>query len=225
MKCEEIKCLMMDYLYDEIKADDKSQFMKHMSECEQCRKELIKLQDTSTLLKKVDDVDPHLNLVFIQDTSSAWSRIRQRLAGSPKKVAYGFAFVLILLSIINTEFTLKDGEFSVKMALFHHKQEVITEKQDNYNYADQAKLAQLQQQNMRLMESLIVESENRQRQQLIATLAQFSRDINSQRTSDLQIMNAGLNELEKSIFSKVDQKTENQFNSLIHYINAQQSNR
>ncbi|MBN1155139.1 zf-HC2 domain-containing protein [candidate division KSB1 bacterium] len=229
MKCEEIKCLMMDYLYDEIKADDKSRFMKHMSECEQCRKELIRLQDTSLILNQAEDVDPHLNLVFVQDESSAWSRLVQRFSVSPKRLlqgfAYGLAFVLILLSIINTEVNLRDGEFSVRMSLFRGKENVSTEQQDNYSYAEQAQLAQMQQQHLQLMRSMITESENKQRQQLISTLAQFSRDINSQRTNDLQIMNAGLNEIEKSLHSKIEQQTNNQFNSLIHYINAQQGNR
>jgi len=230
MKCENMINLMMDYLYNEIKANDKEKLMKHMSECEKCRKEFIKLQDTSLVLQKMEDVDPNLNLVFVQEETSFWGTLRERLTFSPKKLVYGFGYgfaaIMLLLSIINTELSIKDGEFSLKMSLLGKgNEQVADETKDNFKYSDQAQLAQMQQQNINLMKSLIQESENRQRQQLISTLSQFSRDIDFQRTNDLKIMNAGLTEIEKSVYSKLEQKTNTQFNSLIHYINSQQGNR
>lgn len=220
MKCNDIKLLLMDFLYDEISDEDKKIVKNHLSHCTVCQKELKSLKQTSTTLQQWEDVDPKLNLVFVSEIKSTWSIIKEKLSVSHKKFAYGFAIgfalILIFLSFANTEISYNNGNFSLKMSIMPRKTEQQNDTMNN------ELIAQLQQQNIQLMNKLIQHSEDRQRQQIMNTLAQFYHDLENRRATELRLVGAGLDEIEKNIYSKLERRTNNQFSNLIRYIDAKQ---
>lgn len=220
MKCDDVKALLMDFLYEEISDEDKKLFQTHLSNCDSCRQEFQSLKQTSNLLQQSEDVEPKLNLVFISETKSFWNAVKQKFSVSPKKLIYGvaigFASIILLLSLTNTEVSYQNGDFSVKMSILPRK---LKPQNETIN---EDVIARLQQQNISLINKLIQQSEERQRQQLFSTLAQFSDDFENRRTADLQLVGVGLDEIEKSIYSRLEKRTNSQFNNLIRYINAQQ---
>ena len=222
MKCKDIKILMMDFLYDEILDKDKQLLTEHLTTCKECSTELQTLQKTSKILNHCESLEPNLNFVFVSDKKTIWNSIKEKITFSPKKIGYsfalGFAVVLLLMSLINMEFSYTQGDFSIKMSLLPRD----TVAPDN-NIADQQKFAaNLNQQDLQLMNTLIQRSEERQRKQLISTLAQFSRDFENRRNADLQMVGVGFDEIEKNIYSRVQRKTNTQINDLIKLINTQQ---
>lgn len=220
MKCSDIKLMLMDFLYGEISDEDKALLQDHLAQCSICHDEVEALQHTSKMLQHWEDVDPRLNLVFVHESQSVWSRLIQWLPISSKKLAYGlaigFAIVIMLLSIANIDLSYREGHFSLKMGLLPRKEIQPT------STPNDELIAQIQQQNLQLMTTLIQQSEERQRKQVIATLTEFSRDIENRRTADLRLVGAGLDEIEKSVYTKLQKQTNNQLNNLIRYINTQQ---
>lgn len=222
MKCDESKLSLMDFLYDEISAEDKAVLLDHLSKCTLCREEYQSLKATSTALRQVEAVEPNLNLVFVSETKSIWSGLKDKFSFSPRKIGYAFAFgfvtVLLLFSIMNTEIFYEHGKFSMKMSLLPRKAEAPQQ-----NVFDQeARLVQLQQQNIQYMNTLLSQSEERQRQELMAALRQFSRDFENRRSHDLRLVGAGLDEIEQTIYSRLERRTNHQLNNLIRYIDAKQ---
>ena len=220
MKCEDAKLLFMDFLYDEISTKDAAELKAHLAECEGCRLELQSLKQTSQIMKHAEDVDPKLHLTFVSETRSIWDGLRARIR--PLKIGYGlaigFASVLLVLSIINAEINYRDGDFSLKMSLMPRQAAPQTEA----IYDQEQRITELQQQNLQLMNTLLQQSEQRQRRELINALAQFSQDFDNRRSADLQIVGVGLDEIEKSLYSKLTRRTNSQFNELIRYIDAKQ---
>ena len=210
----------MDFLYDEISDENKKLLQTHLSLCQSCREEFESLKETTQILQQSNEVEPNFNMVFVSETKSIWAGLKDVISFSPKKIAYGFAIglvsVLLILSLTNLEITYKNGNYSLKMSIIPTKTEQQKEIINN------EVIAQLQQQNLQLMNTLIQNSEERYRKQLISTLAQFSRDFDSRRANDLQLVGLGLDEVEKNIYSRIEKRTNSQLNNMIKYINAQQ---
>ncbi|MBD3288335.1 hypothetical protein GF337_05985 [candidate division KSB1 bacterium] len=222
MKCDDTKLLFMDFIYNEISDEDEQVLQNHLSGCVSCREEFQSLKQTSGILRKWEDVDPKLNLIFVSDKKSIFGAFMDKFSFAPKKLAFGFALgfasIILFFSIANTELSFKDGDFSMKMGLFKTR----TEQAQLSPEVQQALLNQLQQQNAQMISEMIRQSEQRQRQELAATLTKFSREFNYQRTNDLKLMGAGLDEIEQKLYQQMEKQTNDRFNNLIRYINQNQ---
>jgi len=223
MKCENIKLLLMDFFYEEISEKEKTILQQHLQDCAICRQEFQTLKETSSILKKWENVNPDMNFVFVTEKNTIWQKLKEIFSFPPKKVAYGFVFgfvsILLLLAVMNTEIKYENGNFSLRMSIFPTKSEPQRDK------LDEDLITQLQTQNIQLMNHLIQQSERRQQEQFLSTLARLSRDMETRRINDLQLVGVGLDEIEKSIYSKIERRTNNQLSSLMRYINAQQQNK
>ena len=219
MKCKDVKILLMDFLYDEISNENKKLLQTHLSFCQTCREEFESLKEASHILQQSEEVESNLNLIFVSETNSIWEALKEKFSYSPKKLIYGFAIgfasILLLLSLINTEVNYENGNFSVKISLLPRQAE------RHEDAISEEVVVQLQQQNLQLLNTLIQQSEERQRKQLITTLSQFSRDFDNRRATDLRMVGVGMDEIEKSIYSRLEKRTNNQLNSLIRYIDTE----
>src|SRR5689334_2238401 len=56
--CTNIDELMMDFLYQELSADETTSFQKHVDSCERCTAELLKFQGVRTAAKSLIEEDP-----------------------------------------------------------------------------------------------------------------------------------------------------------------------
>ncbi len=222
MKCDDVKLLLMDLLYNEISEENEAILQNHLSDCVSCREEFESLKNTSGILQKWEEIDPKLNLVFVSDKKSIIDGLKDKFSFAPKKLAYGFALgfvtIIVLFSLANTEISYKDGDFTLKMGIFKN----TTEQPQLSAEIQQALMAQVREQNAQLMNQFIQQSEQRQQQELAATLAKFSREFNYQRTNDLKLVGAGLNEIEQKLYLQLEKQTNDRFNNLIRYINQNQ---
>ena len=222
MKCDDTKLLLMDLMYEEISEENEAMLRKHLSDCVSCREEFESLKNTSGILQKWEDVDPKLNLIFVSDKKSVFSALKEKFSFAPKKLAYGFTLgfvtIILLFSLANTEISYKDGDFTLKMGIFKN----TTEQPQLSPEIRQALMEQVRKQNVQLLNQMIQQSEQRQRQELAATLAEFSREFNYQRTNDLKLVGAGLNEIEQKLYLQLEKQTNDRFNNLIRYINQNQ---
>jgi len=222
MKCEDIKLLLMDFLYEEISPEDKQILKTHLNGCAQCREEFLALRETSGILQKWEEVEPNLNFIFIKEKQSLLGRLKENLSFSPRKIVYGFALgfasVILILSLVNTELTYREGHFSLKMSIFPRK----AEQAPGSTFNQEELVAQIQQKNMQYINQLFEQNERRQQQQLVSSFTKFSRDFENWRTTDLRLMGAGLDEIEKNLYLRLDRRTNDQLNNLIRYINENQ---
>lgn len=223
MKCENIRPLIMDFLYEEISEEDRKIVEAHISHCEACQQELDTFKNTSQILQKWEDIEPDFNLVMMTEKSTRFEQLKKAWASfwpSPKKLAYGFGFGFVafffLMAIANTRISYQSGDFSISMSLFSQPQEQTTQQ----FVPTKEWTEEFQKQNYYMMNSMIQQSEARQKTEWNSTLAQFNQDLERQRYNDLQVMGAGLNNIEKTTYQQI-QQTENSLNEWIRHINAQ----
>jgi len=223
MKCNEIKPLFMDFLYNEITKEDQRLFEAHLSQCESCQKELESLQKTSNILQQWEDVDPDFNVVMVSENVSWVSLVKQRLNQFfpvPKKLAYGFAYaaagIFLLLAIANTEISYRQGEFKMSMGLFSKP----ASQQQPENVLTQEFLNQWREDNYYLMSSLIQQSEQRQRKERTSNILQLRQEFARQRIEDLNLVGLGLDNIEQTTVRQL-KRTDSNLNELIQLINTQ----
>lgn len=223
MKCNDLKPLFMDFVYDEISDEDRQLLMAHLSTCESCQREMESLKQTSHILQQWEDVDPDFNVVMVTEKESRLNRLTvgvRRLLPKKKKIAYGFAYlavaVFLLLAIANTQISYRRGEFDLRMGLFSKP----SSRQNADRYLTREFVEQLQQENYYLMTSLIEQTEAKQRKEMASAILQLRQDFERKRLEDLNLVGVGLNNIEQQTIRQL-RKTDNSLNELIRYIHAQ----
>ncbi len=223
MKCSDLKPLLMDYCYDEISNEDRSLFLAHLAECQSCQQELEALKRTSSILQCWENVDPDFNVVLVTEKAPWFGQLKERLAHiipKPKKVAFGLAAfalgIFVFLAIANTEISYRQGEFKMSMGLFSKSSEQAA---DN-NLLTQQFIEKLQQENYYLTNSLIQQSELRQRKELAANILKLKQDFERRRVEDLNLVGFGLDNIEKKTYRQIE-RTDKSLNEIIQLINAQ----
>ena len=213
----------MDYLYDEISEDDRNLVLAHLARCQSCQQEIDALKNTSGILQKWGDIDPDFNVIMVTEKVS-WSRqlknYIENVLPQPKRIALGFVYAavgfLLVLSLANTRVSYREGEFNVSMGLFS-KPAPETSPPDVFT---KQVLEKLQQDNYYLMNTLLQQSEARQRKEIAATIMQMRQDFERQRVEDLNLVGYGLNNIEQNTNRQI-QQTGRSLNELIQLINAQ----
>ncbi len=213
----------MDFIYDEISDEDRSLFLAHLSECQSCQQELEALKQTSSILQCWEDIDPDFNVVLVTEKVSWLRQFRARLAQvfpKPKKIAYGLAClavgILLFLAIANTQMSYRQGEFKMSMGLFSKPSEQAAAN----DLLTQQFIEKLQQENYYLTNSLIQQSEIRQRKELASSILKLKQDFERRRVEDLNLVGFGLDNIEKKTYRQI-QRTDKSLNEIIQLINAQ----
>ena len=206
-KCEQIRTLMMDYLYDELSKNDREAFIAHLDQCNECREEVESLKVTSGILQQWGEVESDIRLIAVKERSSSFATFKKFLGNGlfrPKKLAFGFgcAFlaVFLLLALANTEISVNNGNFNMRMSFFERP-----EQQVNSDIANSSQLLQeLVRENFQLTSSLIEQSEAKQRQELVYVLSSFKKDIDQQRYQDLSMIQYGFRDMQKNTYRQID---------------------
>jgi len=222
MNCEQAQSLLMDYLYDEISDEDRLLFQAHLSQCESCQQELESLRQTSTLLQQWEDVTPDFNVVMVTEKVSWLGRLVQGIGNylpKPRKIAAGVAIAVaglfLLLAIANTEISYRQGEFKMSLGLFSKPADRGT----TVSTVDPQWVEQLQKQNYYLMNSLIQQSEQRQRKELASAVLQLRQELERQRIEDLNLVGFGLDDIKQTTYRQI-RRTDESLNQLMKFINA-----
>lgn len=217
MNCEQIRALMMDYLYDELSKEDREEFILHLDQCDECREEMESLKSTSGILQQWGEVKDDIRVIAVKEKSSSSGKFREFFSSGvfmPKKVAVGFACaftaIFLLLALANTEISINNGNFNMRMGFFNH-----TEQRTSTGIAGSIPLVEeLVRENFQLTRSLIAESEDKQRRELAYVLSSFKKDIDQQRYQDLNLIKYGFEDIQKNTYKQMRQ-IDNTINELI----------
>lgn len=217
MKCEQIHTLMMDYLYDELLKEDLEEFDSHLARCNECREEVESLKTTSGILQKWGDVEPDIRLIVVKDKSSSFERFKEifkRRLFKPRRLVFGFAcafsVIFIFLALANTEISINNGNFNMRLSFFNRPEGKVNTDIINSSQL----LKELLRENLQLTTSLIAQSEAKQRQELAYMLTSFKKDIDQQRNQDMNLIGYGLNDFQKNTYQQI-RKIDNTLNKLI----------
>ena len=199
MTCKEAKQFIMGYLYQEISTEQRKIIDAHLASCDSCRNEFAALKNTSTILQSWEEVEPKLNLVFMKETDSVWQQLALKLRsyfGSGehwgRRVAYGLAIVLIILSIANLEISFADGNFRLKMSLWPKSEPVQVLNQP----ITENDLLTFKKDQLFLMNQLIETSETKQRRDMLLSFTDFAQELERQRKSDMVLVGTSLEQLQ-----------------------------
>lgn len=211
MTCDEIKIQLMDFLYNEIETDAEKLVRAHLQNCPACRGEYEALSRTSLTLKAWENEDPRLHLVFVKESQSWLSALKEKflperapawgkLAGLAAGIAIG---VLFISALMNTEITYDNGNFAYRTSLLPRPPAT----------ADSQLVAQLRQKLNAQYQQMLLASQQQQRDELNRTLAQFATEVDRQRRIDLTLVGRGLDEFQQHTNSRFEQNNEllNQF--------------
>jgi hypothetical protein len=208
MNCEQIRTLMMDYLYDELSKEDHETFNAHLDQCRECREEMESLKTTSGILQQWKGVESEIRVIAVKERSFTFAKFKEFLNDGffrPKKLAIGFACafsaIFLFLALANTEISISNGNFKMRMSLFDGSEQLAHSGIANSSQA----VEELLRENLQLTRSLIEQSEARQRQELAYVLSSFKEDIDLQRYQDLSLIKYGLKELQKNTYQKMEQ--------------------
>jgi hypothetical protein len=206
MTCDEIKILLMDFLYNESAPESEKLVRTHLQSCATCRFEYEALNRTSLTLKAWENEDPRLHLVFVRESQSWLGALKEKLfpaetplVGKLAGVAAGIVLgVLLVSAALNTEISFNNGNFAYRTSLAPPPAAT----------ADSQLVAQMQQQNLEMFNRLLLASRQQQREEFNRTLAQFAAEISRQRQSDLQLVGQGLDAFHQHTNSRLEHNDE-----------------
>lgn len=206
-RCEEIRALMMDYIYDEMSEEERKVFEFHLNGCPECRDEVESLKKTSGILSEWVEPEPDIRVIAIKERASFFGKVAGSFINgflNPKRLAFGGVGVLLaiflFLSITNTEISLNKGNFSMRMSLMKPSKPIQTEASTgNTNLV----VEELVRENYQLTRALIEESEARQEQKLAYVLSSFKKELDEERYQDLNLVQYGFKELQENTYQQV----------------------
>jgi hypothetical protein len=207
MNKETARSLFMDYLYDELEADQKNELDHFLSQNPELKKELDELAEVRTMIVHLPVQDPAEQLVVVQPKRDGftyrWRHIIETLL--PKngfaKAGFALASVLVVFVILGAlskmNITVNEEGFNVA---FGNPPEVVqqgfTPEQVNYL------LQQMKQENALVVEEAVQAVQKNQTDRLEKTLINFADYMEQQRQEDLQMINSGLLTMEKTYYNR-----------------------
>lgn len=220
MNCDDYKIHFMDFLYNEMDAEEEGRFKEHLKICESCRREYEELCRTSVLLHGWPDEDPGASFVFIRESGGFLKNLRCLIwpAEAPlwKKLLAGFstaaAATIVVAALLNFELSTAGDRLSLRIGLLPRASSI--------QEIDSTLVQQLREQNLELINQLMLANREQQRQEMARTLAQFAQDVHRQRENDLFLVGRGLEHVQQQTDSRL-QRTNEVLNSLIRTINYQ----
>ncbi|MBN1293295.1 MAG: zf-HC2 domain-containing protein [Candidatus Latescibacteria bacterium] len=126
MNCERIESLMVDFLYGEMSDEMSKEFIKHLSECDNCSRNFNELRQVRTLLGKIPE---------ISDQSLNWQTPGENHRKKNNHLRWYFAaaavLVLTALSLfvaLNTSIQYRQGVIVLRFGT--NAQPVLTEAEE-----------------------------------------------------------------------------------------------
>jgi hypothetical protein len=208
---------MIERLYNEISPENNILLEQHLMQCNQCQTEYQELLRTHSILEHWEDVNPQLNLTFVQETDSIFSKIKRTL--KPGRLAYGFgiacAAILLFLLIGNTRISIKDGDFEMQMGLFKSRPAV-----ELAEVVTPVDLENFRKENYALISQLLNEYDRQNKVETMLLMNQYLQDNNQNRQEDLKLVSSVLTQIQTDNEQRMNQ-TDQALGELIRYVNLQ----
>ena len=229
MNREEARQKLMEYLYDELSADEKLEMERIIAEEPSLREELKELDQTRNLLQLAPDEKPQPLPVIMhpgmQEPSNNDDKHGKRFAGLPPAAVTAIsiaASILIILfgsSLADLQVTSSTEGFSVGFG----EVATIPEEEDGIGVTDEdlMRLAeQIRTENSLLISAMMDDLQDQQRQQLQEAIQVLNTYYVQQRQEDLNIIADGMNQLQVETAYKFLQ-TDETIENIIYALNNQ----
>jgi len=194
MKCEDVRIELPGLLFGEVSENERNELLKHLNVCGGCRQEWVEIKGTEAAMLELGDENPPADIVFVADEPAfSWKKLSGRLF-SPGFARWGIAAALILIAlwIAKPGFTVGEGKFTVAFGGNNGIQK--KELAENLNTL----LQQERLETLRMVTQLQQDNMENLRREYTLTLAAFARDLDRQRSTDLQWIEIGFQDLQRN---------------------------
>jgi len=196
MNCKKMEEVLVDLIYDEVSKKDEELAKYHLLSCRSCAKKYSKLKETTTALARWTEEQPEMNLLFIEEKVPLIERLMGKLDQfgiTPQRFVLGaFAsiFILVLfMGIMRTDAAYHNGKWEIT---FGDK-----EKRDEFRNENAvlSEFKKLQQENLVLMNTILLNSERRLREENMNSVSILANEFANQRQQDLFLIGNSINKL------------------------------
>ena len=209
MNKEEARLLLMDYMYGELDEAKKSELLDFINLHNDLKQEFEELTDTQSFLHHLPVQNPAEQLVIMEPIKPSgegfWQSILTALTpqNSFAQASFGIAvlaFVFIVTGAI-TGLNLSYSETGVQLGFGK-----ISEAGKSFSAAQVEQIVQqIQRDNVALVQQVVADAQEQQNLQLEETFASFASYLDGQRTTDLQLISSGLEDLKENTFTRFRQ--------------------
>ncbi|MTI87380.1 MAG: hypothetical protein FH748_05365 [Balneolaceae bacterium] len=209
MNKETARMLFMEYLYDELEEDQKTELENFLDANPALKAELEELSNVRSMLSHLPVKDPAGQIVLVEPETNSWfnwwNNFIDSLILRSKIAKAGFALGMCLLLFISiaslTKMNVKMGSDGFHLS-FGEPQTV----QQGFT-ADQLEqlITQVKEDNARMVAQLVETAQEEQQKQFEETLINFADYVEQQRTSDLKLISTGLTNLDETYYDRFRQ--------------------
>lgn len=178
---------LVSYLYNESTPEEGRRVEAHLTECAGCKHELAAFEHVRGMLQQWQIDEMPVLRVVTEPRRSALSVLKELFTLTPiwAKALGAGAMAMLVLAVMGTEVSIGSGGFSARVDLLHRgrgAQPAVS--QVDANTANPAKAASLEQIRS-LVNSMIIDSERQQKDELKAQLVGLESQLSSMRSADL----------------------------------------
>lgn len=217
MTDKEIKNLFMDYLYDEMSDEQKTEFEKELDTHPDLKKELEELESTRNLIQAVPMETPSHKLVMMatdrekeeDDHKSIKPGFLKRYPGLVTVLAAAACLLIFLMGAAFTGLNVgqTDQGFYLSFGDAPNLQpEVIQQGLSEEEVRDM--INQIRQENSVLLASMIEQVREQQNEQLEEAISVLTDYYDQRRQQDLRLISEGLTQLEQDTYYRLRQTDE-----------------
>lgn len=177
---------LVSYLYNEAPPEEARRVEAHLTECSTCKHDLAAFENVRGLLQQWQIDEMPVVRVVTEPRRSALSLLRELLTLTPiwAKAFGAVAMALLVLAVMGTDVSVGRGGFSARVDLLHRgAAPPPPSSPTNANTGDStnASLEQVR----ALVNSMIVDSERQQREDIKSQLVGLESQLSNMRSADL----------------------------------------
>lgn len=178
---------LISYLYSEATPEESRRVEAHLTECSACKQELAAFENVRGLLQQWQIDEMPVVRVVTDPRRSALLLLKELFTTTPiwAKAMGAVAMALLVLAVMGTEVSIGRSGFSARVDLLHRGprvEPVIS--MIHPNIGDAVNAASLEQVRA-LINSMVVESERQQREDIKAQLVRLESQLSTMHSADL----------------------------------------
>ena len=196
MNCKKMEEVLVDLIYNEVNKKEEELAKYHLLSCRSCTQKFNKLKETTTALARWTEEQPEMNLLFIEEKVPLIERLIGKINQfgiTPQRFVIGAfttIFILVLFTgIIRTDAVYHDGNWEISFG-----SELKRDQLRNDN-AVLAEFKKLQKENLVLMNTILLNSERRLREENMNSVNILANEFANQRQQDLFLIGNSINKL------------------------------
>lgn len=178
---------LVSYLYNEAAPDERLRVEAHLAECFSCKQELVAFERVRGMLQQWQIDEMPVVRVVTEPRRSPLTVLRELFGLTPiwSKALGALAIAMLVLAVMGTEVSIGRGGLSARVDLLHRGRAVAPVSPVTGVNVDDAISAANTEQVRALVNSMVIDSGRRQREDLNAQLVGLESQLLKMRSSDL----------------------------------------